>query len=310
MPVFAPSQTIDARAAVEAIRDLYARRPSAGVASGRVIARDDGARLRALVAVDGDLMCAKAHAQGSSGDSAFLLALFDARDARLVALLDGRAVTAARTGATSALAVDLLAPPGPIRLGVLGSGVEARAHVRAVAAVRELEFVSVFSPTAERREAFAAELGGEAAGDARSVVESSPVVICAARAQGERPVLAGEWLQDDAVVVSIGSTVPDQRELDVATLERAALIVADEPAEVLSQSGDCLAAAAEGVRLEAKTIPLGVPIGAVDGIRVFKSVGSALQDLAVARTLLDDAGTVPLPFELTGKSRDGLISSS
>jgi alanine dehydrogenase len=168
----------------------------------------------------------------------------------------------------------------------------------------------VFSPTAERREAFAAELGGEAAGDARSVVESSPVVICAARARGERPVLAGEWLRDDAVVVSIGSTVPDQRELDVATLERAALIVADEPAEVLSQSGDCLAAAAEGVRLEAKTIPLGVPIGAVDGIRVFKSVGSALQDLAVARTLLDDAGTVPLPFELTGKSRDGLISSS
>jgi ornithine cyclodeaminase/alanine dehydrogenase-like protein (mu-crystallin family) len=277
--------------AIDAIRALYARPPSAG-ASARAIARGDGARLRALVAVDGAVMGAKLHAQARGGSSAFLLALFDADSGRLLGLLDGREVTATRTAATSAYAVDLLARPGPLRVGILGSGREAHAHVRALRAVREIESLSVYSPTRERREAFAREHGAEAVDDPGALVESSPVVVCAARSRDETPILDGDRLRDDAVVVSIGSTVPEQRELDARTLERAAFVLVDEPDEVLD-SGDGRAYPG----LAAKLVRLGERLPPVEGIAVFKSVGSALQDVAVARTMLDGAATI----ELSGK---------
>lgn len=302
MPVFIGAQQIEPAAAVEAIRALYAGRPCVGIASGRVVARGDRVRLRALAAVDGDVMGAKLHAQARR-DSALLVALFAADDGRLLALLDGRSITAARTAATSAVAVDALAPPGPLTLGVLGSGFEARAHVRALATVRELGSIRVFSPTRARREAFAAEIGAQAADDARTVVEASSTVVCAARSQGEEPVLDGNWLRADAVVVSIGSTVPEQRELDVRTLERATVIVADEPEELLTQSGDCIAAVDAGVDVAHKLVVLGEPIEVNHGVRVFKSVGSALQDVAVARLMLEHAEGIPLPIRLEGKAR-------
>ncbi|HVW18872.1 MAG TPA: hypothetical protein VHB30_11545, partial [Solirubrobacteraceae bacterium] len=136
----------------------------------------------------------------------------------------------------------------------------------------------------------------------------------AARAAGERPVLDGAWLPDDALVASIGSTLPAQRELDVAALERCALLVADDPPEVLGNSGDGLAAAAAGVDLAARTRSLHELVaGALGagargpGVRVFKSVGSALQDLAVARGVLERALrlglAVPTPVQLPKKER-------
>lgn len=277
--------------AIEAIRALYARAPGAGT-SGRVIARGDGAKLRALVAVDGAVMGAKLHAQSRSGDSAFLLALFDADTGRLLGLLDGREVTAVRTAATSAVAVDLLAPQGPLRVGILGSGREAQSHARALRAVRDVESLAVYSPTLEKREAFAREHGAKAVDDPRTLVESSSVVVCAARSRDETPILDGDWLRDDAVVVSIGSTVPEQRELDARALERAAFVLVDEPAEVL-ESGDGRAYP----QLTEKLVALGDPIPDIAGIKIFKSVGSALQDLAVGRLMLDDATAI----ELSGK---------
>ena len=149
----------------------------------------------------------------------YLISLFDQGSAELVALLDGNSITGYRTAATSALAADLLAPPGPLTVAVIGSGFEAKKHVRALAAVRELKSVQVFSPRAESRERFACELAdlGTAIVPAESpeaAVAGTSLVICAARSYDETPILLGRWLEPGMTVVSIGSTVREQREVD------------------------------------------------------------------------------------------------
>ena len=315
----AVDRALDISQAIDAIRDVYAAPPDPAAAPPRTVARGEGARLRTLSAIlpTSDLMGAKLLAQPRSGRPTYLVALFDQDDGRLVALLDAGAITAVRTAATSAVALDALTPPQPQLLGVLGSGHEAHAHVRAMVAIREIAHMGVYSPTPERRTAFARwaqdELGvpATACSTPRDAVDGATTMIAAARSTGELPVLDGAWLRDDATVASIGSTLPEQRELDVATLERACLVVADEPAEVVGASGDGLAARAAGLDLAAKTRSLhelvGDAIALPRGIRVFKSVGCALQDVAVARLVLRRAReldlTAPVDIHLTAKER-------
>jgi alanine dehydrogenase len=134
------------------------------------------------------------------------------------------------------------------------------------------------------------------------------VVACAARSRDESPVLRGEWLSPGTTVVSIGSTLPEQREVDVSVLRRADLIVADVPGEVAHDTGDMIAAAAAGVGVTGRLVSLSdliagrIPdwrgVGAA-GVAVYKSVGSALQDVVVAGQLLATARQrglgMPLP---------------
>jgi alanine dehydrogenase len=207
-------------------------------------------------------------------------------------------VTGYRTAATSALAADLLAPAGALTVAVIGSGFEARNHVRALAAVRELETVRVYSPRAESRARFAAELGDQRfpvapAETAEAAVAEASLIICAARSHDESPTLRGAWLRPGATVVSIGSTLPEQREVDPGVIARADVIVADMVEEVLADTGDLIAARAAGIDAAPKTCSLadlvaGRHPGRADHqqIALYKSVGSAVQDLAVAAMCL------------------------
>jgi ornithine cyclodeaminase/alanine dehydrogenase len=280
--------------------------------------------MRTLAAVlpDGEILGSKIHVQPGAGGSRFLISLFSQATGALLGLLDGRAITELRTGATSALALDMLAPAGALELGVLGSGREARSHLRSVAALRTLRHVYVFSPTRERRERFAREMSAELSVEivtcstAEEALASSNAVVAAARSHGEVPIFAPDALADAATIVSVGSTVPEQRELDERVLERAALIVADEPHELLEQSGDCLAAARAGLQLEHKTHSLAellqrtlpTPIDH-RAVNVFKSVGSAVQDVAVAGVVLRAANAaglaIPLQIDLAPKEQRG-----
>jgi ornithine cyclodeaminase/alanine dehydrogenase len=119
------------------------------------------------------------------------------------------------------------------------------------------------------------------------------VVICAARARGELPVLRGEWLEPGMSIVSVGSTLPEQREVDAEVIRRAQFIVADVPHEVLHETGDLIAAAAAGIAPAEKVIALTEVIGGrrvarnrPEDIVLYKSVGSALQDVVIAEMLL------------------------
>jgi len=91
----------------------------------------------------------------------YMISLFDQDSGELLALLDANTITALRTGATTAMAIDRMAPLGKARVAMLGSGAEARAHARAIAAVRPIESLAVYSPTPARREAFARHVRDE-----------------------------------------------------------------------------------------------------------------------------------------------------
>jgi alanine dehydrogenase len=282
--------------AIDALRNAYAAADDDARYPARVIARGGGNWLRTLSGVPGDsgLMGAKTIAGAMSvREVSYLISLFDQDSAELVALLDGNSITGYRTAATSALAADLLAPPGPLTVSVLGSGFEAKKHVRALAAVRDLKSVHVFSPRAESRERFASELAdlGTAIVPAESpdaAVAGTSLVICAARSYDETPILRGRSLEPGMTVVSIGSTVREQREVDTEVIARADVVIADVLSEVLDDSGDLVAAREEGIAPK-RAASLAELIGgrepgrtSDEQIVLYKSVGSAVQDLAVA----------------------------
>lgn len=290
--------------AIDALRAAYAavdddRFPP------RVVARGGSGMLRTLSGVPGNgaLMGTKTIA-GSFGERrmfSYLVALFDPATAELVALLDGNSITGFRTAATSALAVDLLSTAGELDVAVIGSGFEARKHVEALAAVRALSTVRVFSPREESRARFATDLRHTAASvepssSPEAAVSAASVVICAARSYDETPTLHGSWLQPGSTVVSIGSTLREQREVDPRTIERADVVVADMVDEVLHDTGDLIAATAAGIDVSDRIHSLAdVVAGRVSGrddpeqIVLYKSVGSAVQDLAVASMCVEAA---------------------
>ena len=136
-------------------------------------------------------------------------------------------------------------------------------------------------------------------------MDGADVVLAAARSRGEAPIVYGHWLSPGAVVVSIGSTVPQQREIDVSVVERADLIVCDVLDEVLDSTGDMIAATDRGIEFRHKAVSLtDVVTGACDQRLdiatnlMYKSVGSGLQDIVVAELVLTNALRAGLATEL------------
>jgi ornithine cyclodeaminase/alanine dehydrogenase len=135
-------------------------------------------------------------------------------------------------------------------------------------------------------------------------VVGADLVIAAARSHDETPILEGGWLRPGMMVISIGSTVPEQREVDPEVVRRADLIVADVPEEVADETGDMIAASETGVAFKHKLVALTEVVQGQctvaqrpDNIVMFKSVGSGLQDIAVsemcyAKACATDAGTI------------------
>jgi alanine dehydrogenase len=307
----------DWRSAVDALRSAYASADDARRYPPRSMARGDRVWLRTLtgIAADGRLMGAKLIAASMRRQRAsYLIPLFDQDSAALLALLDGHAITGFRTAATSALATDCMARASPLDVAVIGSGFEARTHVRALAAVRAIARVRVFSPNPASRARFIAELADlelpmSAAESAREAVAEADLVLCAARSRDESPTLRGQWLSKGTTVVSIGSTLPEQREVDTDVVALADRIVADVVEEVVHDTGDMLAAKKAELKFEHKIMALSEVVGgkrpgreSPDEILLYKSVGACNQDLAVAtmcfaRALERGVGT-PLPVSI------------
>jgi len=210
------------------------------------------------------------------------------------------------------MAVDSLTRQGSISVGLLGTGFEARNHLRALAAIRGISSVKVFSPNPESRESFVRDLADlglsiSPVDSAKAVVEGGPeVLLCAARSRGEKPLFEGAWLSPGVTVASIGSTLPEQREVDLDTIERASLIVADMPDEVAHDTGDMRAARDAGVRFDDKLVSLTDLMGgrhsgraSDNDIVLYKSVGAAIQDIAIASMCLHRARQLGLGTPLS-----------
>jgi ornithine cyclodeaminase/alanine dehydrogenase-like protein (mu-crystallin family) len=211
-----------------------------------------------------------------------------------IALIDGAALTGFRTAAVSALATRILAREDAERLVIFGAGVQATAHLKAMAAVRPIRHVTIVNRDETRAEMLlqvARGLGIEACrGDQGSVRDADIVCTCTTSAS---PVFEGALLEPGSHVNAVGSYHPDVRELDDTTARRARWFV-EERARVFEESGDVLMPIASGAVVADFVVAdlFGLCAGAAgrtapEDITVFKSVGLAIEDLAIATALIE-----------------------
>ena len=205
------------------------------------------------------------------------------------AVIDGAAMTALRTGAVSGLATRMLAREDAHRLVVFGSAVQARSHVEAVRAVREIDVVVIVSPTPAHAAALAREVDGRA-GTADDVREADVVCTCTPSAV---PLFDGAWLPEGVHVNAIGAYTPTTRELDGVAMALGRVVV--ETRDVaMAEAGDLLLAMADGaigpdhIVADLRELVRGNRVRrSPSDITIFKSVGMAFEDLVIARAAVD-----------------------
>jgi ornithine cyclodeaminase/alanine dehydrogenase-like protein (mu-crystallin family) len=193
-----------------------------------------------------------------------------------------------RTAAVSACAVQSLARPDAHRLVIFGSGPQADAHARAIAAVRPVRQVTLIGRDRAKAAALADRLtaGGlpttvGAAGD----VAGADIVVCATTAR--EPLFDGTLLADDSCCVAVGSHEPEARELDAQVFRSAGTVVVEDRESALGGAGDVLQAMAEGALTADRLLELtDLPATPPGGRTVFKSVGRGWQDLAIASAVV------------------------
>jgi ornithine cyclodeaminase/alanine dehydrogenase-like protein (mu-crystallin family) len=240
-----------------------------------------------MPAVYGDVMGAKMvtfyprNADKGKHTHLAMIQLFRADTGEPLAMLDGRLITEMRTAAVSAVAVDLLARPDAKVLGILGSGVQARSHVRALSRVRRFEEIRVWSRSESNARRFAEEVGGRVT-TAEEAVSGADVVLTLT--SSPEPVLFGRWLKKDSMVCAVGAVTPDRRELDDEAMRGAVVVESREAG--MRESGDILLAKAQ-VTAEIGELLKGVELDRRDRSVVFKSVGIAIEDVAAAKLVYD-----------------------
>ena len=197
-----------------------------------------------------------------------------------LAVMDGRLITEMRTAAVSAVAVEALARPGARTLGIVGAGVQARAHAEALRLVwpafREPGAVRLWTRDGEKAARVAGEIGAEAVG--LEEVAGSDVVVTVTSAR--TPVLRGAWLKADSLVVAVGAVGAELRELDDAVM--AGTLIAESRQGAENESGDVILSGAR-VHCELGELLAGMATVPAKGRKVFKSLGMAIEDLTAAR---------------------------
>lgn len=226
--------------------------------------------------------------------------LFDATDGRMLSIADAGSITAIRTAAVSGLATRLLARPDASRLAILGSGLQARVHLEAMLAARNITEVHVWSRSANNADEFARaesdhlRIPVKAARTAQEAVANADV-ICTVTSS-TTPVLHGEWIAPGAHINAVGACTPNARELDSRAIANARLFV-DRRESTLKESGDFLIPKQEGFITDAHILGeigdllLNRCAGRTSPteITLFKSLGIAIEDLASAGFLYDRA---------------------
>jgi thiomorpholine-carboxylate dehydrogenase len=206
-----------------------------------------------------------------------MILLFDPQTGVPLSVMDGGLITEMRTAAVSAAATKRLAAPDSRVLALLGSGVQARAHLQALTQVRSFAEVRVWSRTAEHAERFARQHKIKAM-PADAAVRGADVIVTATNAL--EPILKGGWLKPGAHVNAVGSPRPAWRELDDNAM--ANTLIVDSRDAVLKESGDVILSNAP-IYAEIGEIFAGVKEAPTAATTVFKSVGLAIEDVAAAK---------------------------
>jgi ornithine cyclodeaminase/alanine dehydrogenase-like protein (mu-crystallin family) len=221
----------------------------------------------------------------------YVISLYRLADGELLSVLDGRLITDLRTGAASGVVARKVKIDGPVSVGLVGAGHQSRMQLESLASVYRVESATVFSPTAENRERFARQMSSKlglkvrAADSAEAAIRERSVAVAATSSQSAEPVLKGEWLGRCRLLCAVGSTRLQSVEVDERSFGDAAKVVIDTK-RAEEEAGDLQQAVKNGAVSPEKQVTLAqVAAGATlpdSGLVTFKSVGTALQDLALA----------------------------
>jgi ornithine cyclodeaminase/alanine dehydrogenase-like protein (mu-crystallin family) len=237
-----------------------------------------------MPAVDGELMGIKLvtvyERNGTFGlpTHQAVIQLFSAKTGEPLAVMDGRLITEMRTAAVSAVATKLLAKKDAQVLTILGTGVQAKAHLRALPLARSFEEIRIWGRTPAHAQQLAEEFGAHAVADLEQAVRGADVVVNVAHVN--EPLVRGEWLGAHTYVNAVSAVGPNRRELDDAVMDAAIVVESREAA--MRESGDILGSGA-GIFAElgellagAVTLPAGRRV-------VYKALGIGAEDIAAAR---------------------------
>jgi ornithine cyclodeaminase/alanine dehydrogenase-like protein (mu-crystallin family) len=263
-------------------------RPSSPLDSG------GGAMLHLMGAADsksGYLGC-KAYTTSREGANFFVL-LFGAANGKPLAIIEADYLGQMRTGAASGVATKYMARRDASRLGVIGTGQQALTQVQAIDCIREICEVRVFSRDRARREDFANRLRAKVnvtvrvCDTARETVQEAGIVVTATGSS--QPVFLGEWMEPGMHINAIGGNAASRRELDEAAVRRADRIVTDSVEQARIEAGELIATPRGDEVIELSQVVSGKAPGrgSAQEVTLFKSIGVALEDIALAGWLYE-----------------------
>ncbi len=306
-------ELIDIEEAIEAVGDAF-RQWEAGRAENvpRARAGLPGCMLHTMSAASEylGLVGWKAYTTTRAG-ARFHVALYDGRSGEMLALIEADYLGQLRTGAASGLATQYMARADAKVVGVFGTGKQARTQLKAVCTVRRIERAEVYSRNDERRKRFAEEMSEYCATQVVPVhapdaaAAEKDIVITATTSR--EPVFDGRILDEGTHLNVVGSNFLMKAEIDDTTVRRADVIVCDSVAQCRLEAGDFVAALEEGAidwahMKELSAVVSGAETGraTAENITLFKSVGLAIEDVALGAKVLERARAEgvgqPLPF--------------
>lgn len=289
-------ELLDPADAVEAVEACFARAARGAVElQPRSRLGLEAGRLHVMAASDLELRRAGVKTYAGFAEGArFVFALFSADTPELLALIEADRLGQLRTGAASAVAARHLARPEAGTLGLIGTGWQAESQLACMrAALPGLERAVAYSRNAEGLEEFCRRFDCEAGEYNRDAAEQDVVVTMTT---SRDPVLRGEWLRPGALVCAAGANRLEARELDNAVLERATFVCCDSLEQAKLEAGDLVEPVERGVLDWLEVHELAEVVGGEtsgrqheDDIVVFKSVGIASEDVAVASLVYERA---------------------
>lgn len=268
--------------AIRLLRDAFSewRAGRARNQPRRRLVLPNGAVLHQLAGAYGKYFGTKIYSTHPQHPPHFHVLLYDAATGNPLALIEANWLGQIRTGAATGLACDLMAPGQGSTLGVIGTGFQCASQIEAVRAVRPIASVRVWGRDPEKRRRFADANQAVATATAEEAVRDSDIVVTMTNAR--EPVLDADWVAPEAFVAAAGSNRATHRELPGELIAKAVWIVVDDREQAKLESGDLILPGlnwSDPRLLELKDVVETLP---GEGIRIFKSNGLGLEDIAVA----------------------------
>lgn len=234
------------------------------------------------------------------GKTQFYFHLFDVHTGDYLAIIEADRLGQRRTGAASAVATKYLAREDAQTAGIIGTGWQAEAQLEGVCSVRRIRVARCFSPNVDHRRAFAEKMSTRlgikvsAVDDVRDAVFDSDVLITVT--SSATPVMSGDWLSKGAHINAVGCNWAKRRELDDKAVRRSGAIFVDSLEQAKIEAGDLIASVENGIVTWDRVHELGALIASKvegrehpDEITLFKSIGIALEDVAVGGWVYEQA---------------------